>query len=279
MACCCSQVIGVAAIVGFLVIILAPSDFVCDSVFILYEICGRNMSLDVGPMTELVQHGSPTAQVLSSSPKAGYSPISGNSPRGGLRSPRNKKNFQREMLEESSNVTKVDARRYSDYTVYESTQMEVTFNSNLLEVDRGLALESESRGAPVGSSDTLSAVGGRPDSMRPLGAEVLAESADELADGQTASIMTGDVEQTDMEMSLKSVDFSDVDKRDEELFAHDKECEVSASGEYGLMNEECLYNEIGHESVAEMDESAEITSERCAVGFNHNLLIGAFWQR
>jgi hypothetical protein len=193
---------------------------------------------------EQVQPVSPSSHMLSSSPKPLESPVSGNRP--DPCSPNIRKHLQRE-IEESTKVTAA-ARQLSEYTIQESTEEGFQFDMDVQETAKILSSDSEVRTTPVGSSDVETAVKSRSDTMKSEENEVLGQRTNQPGDGQNVLSLTGEV-----------VDQTDVDRQDEEMFAREKEFMTQSWSDRTMPNEECLYDELGHDSAAEVDESAEMS--------------------
>ena len=205
-----------------------------------------------------VQLSSPTSQVLSSSPKAINSPVSGNGPRPGFCSTKNRKNLQRE-IEESTKMTVV-ARRSSGYTVQEATQVGFQFDMDVQETAKVVQSDSEVRSTPIGSSDVETVVKSSLDTMKPGENEVLGQRTNQPGDGQDVSCLVGDMVGIGAEKP-EMVDCTDVDRQDEEMFAREKELVAQSLRDQTMPNEDCLYDELGHDSATEVDESAETSSK------------------
>lgn len=165
-------------------------------------------------------------------------------------------------MEESTKTTKVITRRSSEYTVNESMESVVTLTRKPQEAAGTVQPQSEVRGAPVGSSDVNTVVEGRPYNMKPVGQEALARPLDQSKDDRDVSVLSEEVvaEHTEA-VEQGDVDLSDLDQEDEELFALEQEREAQVSGEVTAPNEECLFDELGPDSAAEMDEAVELSSE------------------
>jgi chromosome segregation ATPase len=220
----------------------------------------RSMSHGDGSLNdsfEHVQRVSPTADMLSSSPKPAISPVSGNGPKSVNCSLRNRKNFQKE-IEESTKMTVV-ARKFESlsYTKQESNESGFWLDMDVQEAAKALASNSEVRSTPVGSSSAETIVMSSLDTTNLEENEMLRQRLNQPGHHhQTVSSLGGDVAGISETMVDKYTEF---DRQDEEMLAREKKVTAQSWTDQAMQNDESLYDELGHDSATEIDEPAEIS--------------------